>query len=67
MAGLLAGLAGALAASRFIQRQLWDVTPTDPMTFVVVPLLFALVALVAAFVPMRRAVSVDPTVALRCE
>jgi ABC-type antimicrobial peptide transport system permease subunit len=65
--GLLAGLLGALAATQFIQAQLWDVTPTDPTTFALVSLLFALVALVAAFVPMRRALSVDPTVALRCE
>ena len=66
-AGLLAGLAGALAGTRFIHGQLWDVTPTDPTTFVLVSLLFALIALVAAFFPMRRAVSVDPTIALRCE
>jgi ABC-type lipoprotein release transport system permease subunit len=60
-------MAGALAATQRIQSQLWDVTPTDPATFVLVPLFFALVSLVAAFVPMRRAVSVDPTIALRCE
>ena len=65
--GLLAGLAGALAATQLIQSQLWDVTPTDPATFVLVPLLFALVAIIAAFFPMRRAISVDPTIALRCE
>ena len=65
--GLLAGLGGALAATRLIQGQLWDVTPTDPATFVLVSLLFALVALIAAVFPMRRALSVDPTIALRCE
>jgi putative ABC transport system permease protein len=65
--GLLAGMAGALAVTQLIQSQLWNVTPTDPATFVLVPLFFALVSLVAAFVPMRRAVSVDPTIALRCE
>jgi ABC-type antimicrobial peptide transport system permease subunit len=65
--GLLAGLGGALAATRLIQAQLWDVTPTDPATFVLVSLLFILVALAAAFFPMRRALSVDPTIALRCE
>jgi len=65
--GLLAGMAGALAATQLIQSQLWDVTPTDPATFVLVPLLFALVAIIAAFFPMRRAISVDPTIALRCE
>jgi ABC-type antimicrobial peptide transport system permease subunit len=65
--GLLAGLGGALAATQLIQAQLWDVAPTDPATFVLVPLLFALVAIIAAFFPMRRAISVDPTIALRCE
>jgi hypothetical protein len=65
--GLAAGLAGALAATQLIQSQLWGVTPTDPATFALVSLLFALVALIAAFFPMRRAISVDPTIALRCE
>ncbi len=65
--GLLAGLGGALAATQLIQAQLWEVAPTDPATFVLVPLLFALVAIIAAFFPMRRAISVDPTIALRCE
>jgi putative ABC transport system permease protein len=65
--GLLAGLGGAVAATQLIRAQLWDVTPTDPTTFVLVSLLFALVAFVAAFFPMRRALSVDPTIALRCE
>jgi putative ABC transport system permease protein len=65
--GLVAGLAGALATTRLIQTQLWGVTPTDPATFVVVSLLFGVVALIAAFVPLRRALSVDPTIALRCE
>jgi putative ABC transport system permease protein len=66
-AGLLAGMAGALGATQLIQSQLWDVTPTDPTTFALVLMLFALVAIVAAFFPMRRAISVDPTIALRCE
>ncbi len=65
--GLLAGLGSALAATQFIQAQLWDVTPTDPATFGLVAVLFVLVALIAAFVPMRRALSVNPTIALRCE
>jgi putative ABC transport system permease protein len=65
--GLLAGLGGALAATQLIQAQLWDVAPTDPATFVLVSLLFTLVAVIAAFFPMRRALSVDPTIALRCE
>ena len=63
--GLAAGLAGAVAATQLLQSQLWGVTPTDPGTFVLVSLLFALVAMAAAFFPMRRALSVDPTIALR--
>jgi ABC-type antimicrobial peptide transport system permease subunit len=49
--GLLSGMAGALAATQLIQSQLWDVTPTDPATFALVPLFFALVAIIAAFFP----------------
>ena len=65
--GLATGLAGALAATQFLQSQLWGVTPTDPATFALVSLLFAFVALVAAAFPLRRALSVNPTIALRCE
>ncbi|HEY1304602.1 MAG TPA: ABC transporter permease [Vicinamibacterales bacterium] len=65
--GLLTGLIGALIATRMLQSQLWGVTPTDPATFASMSLLLALVALVAAFFPMRRAISVDPTIALRSE
>jgi putative ABC transport system permease protein len=65
--GLAVGLAGALAATQLIQSQLWGVTPTDPGTFGLVSLIFALVALIAAFFPMRRALDVNPTIALRCE
>jgi len=65
--GLVAGLAGALAATQLLQSQLWGVTPTDPTTFTLVSLLLGLVAVIAAFFPMRRALAVDPTIALRCE
>jgi putative ABC transport system permease protein len=66
-AGVAVGLAGALAATRFIASQLFGVTPTDPGTFGVVVLLFALVAASACIVPIRRALRVDPTVALKYE
>jgi ABC-type antimicrobial peptide transport system permease subunit len=65
--GLGTGLAGALAATQLLQSQLWGVTPTDPATFALVSLVFTLVAAAAAFFPMRRAMAVDPTIALRCE
>jgi putative ABC transport system permease protein len=65
--GLVVGLAGSLGLTRIIESQLWGVTATDPATFIVVSLLLILVALTATFIPTRRAVQVDPTVALRYE
>jgi putative ABC transport system permease protein len=65
--GLVAGLAGALAATQLLQSQLWGVTPTDPATFALVSLIFGLITSIAAFFPMRRALSVNPTIALRSE
>lgn len=65
--GLIAGLAGSLAVTRLIASQLWGVTPTDPVTFACVSLLVASVALLASFAPVRRAMRVDPTIALKHE
>jgi putative ABC transport system permease protein len=65
--GLLAGLGGSLALTRLISARLWGVTPTDPATFASVAVLLAAVALLATLVPARRAIRVDPTVALRYE
>ena len=65
--GLVVGLGGSLALTRLIESQLWGVSATDPATFVIVSLLLILVALTATFIPTRRAVQVDPTVALRYE
>jgi predicted permease len=67
LAGLAVGLAGAVAASRFLSRFLFDTSPVDPLTFVAVLLVLLAAALVACFVPARRAASIDPTKALRSE
>jgi predicted permease len=65
--GVLIGVAGALAATRVLQRQLFGVTPTDPATFAAVIALIVAAALAAAVVPAWRASRVDPTVVLRAE
>ncbi|HUI57791.1 MAG TPA: ABC transporter permease [Bryobacteraceae bacterium] len=65
--GLALGLAGAMALTRFISSELWEVQSTDLATFAGVSLLLIAVALVACFIPTRRAVQVDPTIALRYE
>ena len=63
--GLIVGLASALALTRLIASQLWGVSPTDPITFAGVSISLATIALAACVLPARRALSVDPTLALR--
>jgi putative ABC transport system permease protein len=65
--GLVVGLAGALAASRVLSSLLFGVGPNDPITFAGVSATLAAVLALAAYLPARRASSVDPTVALRTE
>jgi predicted permease len=66
-AGVAIGIGGALVLTRAIASLLFEVSPTDPVVFTGVPLLLVVVALIACFVPARRASRVDPMVALRHE
>jgi putative ABC transport system permease protein len=67
MVGLSVGIGGAILLTRYLSSELWEVQATDPATFAGVSLLLAAVAMLACVVPTRRAVRVDPTIALRYE
>jgi ABC-type antimicrobial peptide transport system permease subunit len=64
-AGITAGSAGAFVVTRLVRALLYNVTPTDPISFGGTALVLAAVALLAGLVPARRATRVDPIVALR--
>ena len=67
LAGLLLGCAGAAAATRLLRALLFETSAFDPVTFAVVPALLAGVAVIASYLPARRAANVDPMLALRVE
>ena len=67
LVGTAAGIAAAIVLGRFLTSFLYNVKPSDPITLITITLLLVVVAMVAAFMPARRATAVDPIIALRYE
>jgi putative ABC transport system permease protein len=65
--GVAIGMAAAWAAARVLSTQLYEITPHDPWSFTAVPVTLLAIALLASWLPARRALSVDPASALRTE
>ena len=67
LAGIALGVAGALAVSKVMANLLYEVSASDPLTYVAVAGVLAMVAVLACYIPARRAAATDPMVALRAE
>ena len=67
MIGVAVGLGASYALTRLMNSLLFGVSATDPLTFTLIALLLGLIALLACWIPARRAAKVDPMIALRCE
>ncbi|MGH9853294.1 MAG: FtsX-like permease family protein, partial [Blastocatellia bacterium] len=65
--GAAGGLVAAFGLARYLETMLFQIRPTDALAFTVAPVLLLCVALLACYVPARRAMKVDPMIALRCE
>ena len=67
LSGVAIGLTGAFLLTRLIRSLLFGVEPTDPVTFVGISVLLALIALLASYIPAQRAARIDPMMSLRCD
>jgi putative ABC transport system permease protein len=67
LAGVVAGLALSFALTRLMTGLLYEVSPTDTATFAIISIILALAAMIAAYLPARRAAQIDPVTALRYE
>jgi ABC-type antimicrobial peptide transport system permease subunit len=67
VAGAIIGILAALIVSHLMAGLLYGVSPSDPLTFVGLTIVLTIVALAACYIPARRAMRVDPIIALRCE
>jgi putative ABC transport system permease protein len=67
LVGVAVGIVAAMGLTRLMANQLFGVSPHDPITFVGVAVLLIIVAVAACYIPARRAMRVDPIIALRCE